>query len=49
MNEAESLKKRTVGYKHRQLSMMKGTHAMLEQLKAAKAAKIPAKYVLFDN
>lgn len=31
------------------LSMQKGTHAMLELLKAAKKAAIPAKYVLFDS
>ena len=41
--------KRTVGYKRRQLSMEKGTTAMLELLKAAKTAEIPAKYVLFDS
>ena len=29
--------------------MEKGTVAMLELLKAAKAAAIPAKYVLFDS
>jgi hypothetical protein len=29
--------------------MTKGTHAMIELLKSAKAAKIPAKYVLFDS
>ena len=40
---------RTVGYKRRQLSMEKGTTAMLELLKAAKATAIPAKYVLFDS
>jgi hypothetical protein len=49
VNEAESLDKRTTGYKRRQLSMTKGTHAMIELLKSAKAAKIPAKYVLFDS
>lgn len=49
VNEAEPLDKRTVGYKRRQLSMTKGTGAMLELLKGAKTAKIPAKYVLFDS
>lgn len=49
VNEAESLDKRTVGYKRRQLSMTKGTEAMLELLKGAKTEKIPAKYVLFDS
>ena len=41
--------KRTVGYKWRQLSMQKGTSVMLELLKHAKSAAIPAKYVLFDS
>ena len=41
--------KRTASYKRRQLSMEKGTTAMLELLKAAKTAAIPAKYVLFDS
>jgi hypothetical protein len=49
INEAESMDKRTIGYKRRQLSMTKGTHAMISLLNAAKAAKIPAKYVLFDS
>jgi hypothetical protein len=43
VNEAVSLDKRTVGYKRRKLSMTKGTQAMLELLKAAKNADIPAK------
>lgn len=49
INEASIVDKRTVGYKRRQLAMEKGTIAMLELLKAAKAATIPAKYVLFDS
>lgn len=49
VNEPETMDKRTAGYKRRQLSMTKGTHAMLELLKSAKTAKIPAKYVLFDS
>ena len=49
INEANIVDKRTVGYKRRQLSMEKGTTAMLELLKAAKTAAIPAKYVLFDS
>lgn len=49
INEAASVDKRTVGYKRRLLSMEKGTYAMLELLKAAKNADIPAKYVLFDS
>lgn len=49
INEATVVDKRTVGYKRRQLSMKKGTLAMLDLLKTAKTAKIPAKYVLFDS
>ena len=49
INEASTVDKRTVGYKRRLLSMQKGTLAMLELLKAAKTAEIPAKYVLFDS
>lgn len=49
INEASTVDKRTVGYKRRLLSMQKGTLAMLELLKAAKTADIPAKYVLFDS
>ena len=49
INEAFTVDKRTVGYKRRLLSMQKGTLAMLELLKAAKTADIPAKYVLFDS
>lgn len=49
INEAVSMDKRTLGYKRRQLSMTKGTVAMLDLLKTAKTAKIPANYVLFDS
>ncbi|NBK94446.1 transposase [bacterium 1XD21-13] len=49
VNEASEVDKRTIGYKRRMLSMQKGTQAMLELLKAAKKADIPAKYVLFDS
>ena len=49
VNEASEVDKRTVGYKRRMLSMQKGTQAMLELLKAAKKADIPARYVLFDS
>ncbi len=49
ISEAAAVDKRTVGYKRRELSMKKGTHAMLELLKQAKNAGIPAKYVLFDS
>lgn len=49
VNEAKDVDKRTAGYKRRALSMQKGTQAMLELLKAAKKAAVPAKYVLFDS
>ena len=49
INEAHTVDKRTIGYKRRKLSIEKGTSAMLELLKSAKAAAIPAKYVLFDS
>lgn len=49
INEAEIMDKRTAGYKRRNLSMTKGTKAMLELLKSAKSASIPTKYVLFDS
>lgn len=49
INEASVMDKRTVGYKRRQLSMQKGTSVMLELLRQAKCAAIPAKYVLFDS
>lgn len=49
INEAAMIDKRTVGYKRRRLSMEKATHAMLELLRAAKNAAIPAEYVLFDS
>ena len=49
INEDTVVDKRTVGYKRRQLSMQKGTSVMLELLKEAKKANIPAKYVLFDS
>ena len=49
INEASIVDKRTVGHRRRQLSMEKGTTAMLELLKAAKTVAIPARYVLFDS
>ncbi|MCH5261239.1 MAG: transposase, partial [Lachnospiraceae bacterium] len=49
INDANAVDKRTAGYKRRQLSMEKGTDAMLTLLKAAKSAAIPAQYVLFDS
>ena len=49
INEATAMDKRTVGYMRRQMSVQKGTSVMLELLKYAKNASIPAKYVLFDS
>ena len=49
INEASAMDKRTAGYKRRRLSMQKGASVMLELLKHAKSAVIPAKYVLFDS
>ena len=49
INEAKEIDKRSVGYKRRMLAVEKGTIAMLELLKSAKKADIPAKYVLFDS
>ena len=49
INETQEIDKRTVGYKRRMLAVEKGTIAMLELLKSAKKADIPAKYVLFDS
>lgn len=49
INDTASVDKRGAGYKRRQLSIEKGTTAMLELLKAAKNVGIPAKYVLFDS
>lgn len=49
INEAADMDKRAVGYRRRMLSMKKGTHAMLELLRSAKKAAVPAEYVLFDS
>lgn len=49
LTEAVPMDKRTVAYKRRALSVQKGTQVMLELLKTAKAAAIPANYVLFDS
>lgn len=49
VNEAVEVDKRTAGYKRRLLSIQKGTQAMLELLRTAKKAAVPAKYVLFDS
>ena len=42
VNEAVKVDKRTAGYKRRLLSIQKGTQAMLELLKTAKKAAVPA-------
>lgn len=49
INEAAAVDKRTVGCKRRMLAVQKGTLAMLELLRSARKADIPAKYVLFDS
>ena len=49
INDADTVDKRTAGHKRRQMSMQKGTSVMLELLKQAKKASIPARYVLFDS
>lgn len=49
INEAKQVDKRTAGYKRRMLAVEKGTVAMLELLKSAKKANIPARCVLFDS
>jgi hypothetical protein len=49
INDAAIMDKRTIGYKRRKLALTKGTEAMLELLKQAKTAGIPAKHVLFDS
>lgn len=48
-NENSTIDKRSAGYRQRSLSMKKATETMLDLLKAAKKAAIPAKYVLFDS
>ncbi len=49
INEANDIDKRSNGYHRRSLAMKKGTEVMLELLKHAKKAVIPADYVLFDS
>ncbi|WP_029232373.1 IS4 family transposase [Butyrivibrio sp. VCB2006] len=41
--------RRSNGFKRRKLSVMKGTDAMIELIKEARKAMIPADYVLFDT
>ena len=47
ISEAKEDDKRSVGYKRRMLAVEKGAIAMLELLKVAKNADVPAKYVFF--
>ena len=49
INEAADVDKRTAGYRRRKLSQTKATSVVLDLLKAAKSAAIPASYVLFDT
>lgn len=48
-NEAKQPDKRSNGFKRRKMAQTKATEAMMELLKEAKAAGIPAKHVLFDT
>jgi hypothetical protein len=49
VNGANPIDRRSNGFKRRQLAMMKGTDAMIELIKEAKDAGLPADYVLFDS
>jgi len=49
INETKTVDKRSVGFHRRALAQTKATAVMLELLKAAKKAVIPASYVLFDS
>lgn len=49
INEAHETDHRSNAYKRRKLSLTKGTDAMIELIKEAKKAKLPADYVLFDS
>ncbi|HHZ13919.1 MAG: IS4 family transposase [Caldicoprobacterales bacterium] len=49
INEAVSLDKRSAGYTRRNLAQTKATTVVLELIKAAKKALIPASHVLFDT
>lgn len=49
INEAVDVDKRTAGYVRRTLAQTKATSVVLDLLKAAKDAAIPASYVLFDT
>ena len=49
VNGSNPIDRRSNGYKRRQLAIMKGTDAMIELIKEAKNAGLPADYVLFDS
>ena len=49
MNSLNPIDRRSNGYKRRQMALMKGTDAMIELIKEAKNAALPADYVLFDS
>ena len=49
VNGSNPIDHRSNGYKRRKLSVMKGTEAMIELIKEAQKALIPAEYVLFDS
>ncbi|MCP2240834.1 DDE superfamily endonuclease [Thermohydrogenium kirishiense] len=49
INEAITMDKRSAGYLRRNLAQTKATAVVLELIKAAKKAMIPASYVLFDT
>jgi len=49
INEAITIDKRSAGYLRRNLAQTKATAVVLELIKAAKKAMIPASYVLFDT
>ncbi|MDI3310381.1 MAG: transposase [Thermoanaerobacterium sp.] len=49
INEAVTMDKRSAGYLRRNLAQTKATAVVLELIKAAKKAMIPASYVLFDT
>lgn len=49
VNEAAAVDKRTAGYARRTLAQTKATAVVLELIRAAKKAMIPASHVLFDT
>jgi hypothetical protein len=49
INEATTIDKRSVGYARRRLAQTKATTVVLELIKTAKKALIPASHVLFDT